>query len=258
MRRRSRALDGLPLYDATVDVAGGVRDLPVPADVRARLHPVRAPAATPSVLWLWEASPSRRFLAGDRDPAGPTGGSAGSCSAALDWPLLYAIKLGQVGPLLFLLFAVGWRWLDRPVPLGLEHGGRRDDQGPAAHPAGVGGPDGSLAGGGRRARRSLVAAALVATVVFGPGVWADYVALLRPGQLPGHDAAQLHARRDRLPGRESPRAPPLPLQIVATVGGRRRSSSCRSYRVGRGELPDRGRRRASCCRRWCGTTTRSS
>jgi alpha-1,2-mannosyltransferase len=42
--------------------------------------------------------------------------------AALSWPLQYAIKLGQVGPLLLLLFAIGWRWLDRPWPLGLSMG----------------------------------------------------------------------------------------------------------------------------------------
>ena len=39
--------------------------------------------------------------------------------AAIDWPVLYSIKLGQVGPLLLLAIAVGWRWLDRPVVLGL-------------------------------------------------------------------------------------------------------------------------------------------
>ena len=38
--------------------------------------------------------------------------------AGLSWPFAYAIKLGQVGPLLFLTFAVGWRWLDDPVRLG--------------------------------------------------------------------------------------------------------------------------------------------
>jgi alpha-1,2-mannosyltransferase len=42
--------------------------------------------------------------------------------AAFSWPLIYAIKLGQVGPLLLLMFAVGWRWLDRPWPLGLTAG----------------------------------------------------------------------------------------------------------------------------------------
>jgi len=39
--------------------------------------------------------------------------------AGLSWPFVYAIKLGQVGPILFLCFAVGWRWMDRPVRLGL-------------------------------------------------------------------------------------------------------------------------------------------
>ncbi|HYK94627.1 MAG TPA: glycosyltransferase family 87 protein [Candidatus Dormibacteraeota bacterium] len=39
--------------------------------------------------------------------------------AALSWPLVYAIKLGQVGPIILLTFALGWRWLDRPWRLGL-------------------------------------------------------------------------------------------------------------------------------------------
>jgi hypothetical protein len=39
--------------------------------------------------------------------------------AALDWPLLYAVKLGQVEPLLFLAFAAAWRWMDRPAVVGL-------------------------------------------------------------------------------------------------------------------------------------------
>jgi len=37
--------------------------------------------------------------------------------AAFDWPVLYSIKLGQVGPILLLLFAIGWRWMDRPAVL---------------------------------------------------------------------------------------------------------------------------------------------
>jgi hypothetical protein len=39
--------------------------------------------------------------------------------AGQSWPFLYAVKLGQVGPLLFLLFALGWRWLDRPRVVGV-------------------------------------------------------------------------------------------------------------------------------------------
>jgi alpha-1,2-mannosyltransferase len=39
--------------------------------------------------------------------------------AGMSWPFVYSIKLGQVGPLLFLSFAAGWRWMDRPGALGL-------------------------------------------------------------------------------------------------------------------------------------------
>jgi len=38
--------------------------------------------------------------------------------AALTWPVAYAIKLGQVGPILFLGFAAGWRWLESDRWLG--------------------------------------------------------------------------------------------------------------------------------------------
>ena len=42
--------------------------------------------------------------------------------AALSWPFVYNIKLGQVGPLLLLLFALAWRWRDRPVAFGVAAG----------------------------------------------------------------------------------------------------------------------------------------
>ncbi len=38
--------------------------------------------------------------------------------AGTSWPVLFAVKVGAAGPLLLLLFAAAWRWLDRPVPLG--------------------------------------------------------------------------------------------------------------------------------------------
>lgn len=38
--------------------------------------------------------------------------------AGLSWPFAYALKLGQVEPILFLVFAAGWRWRDRPGRLG--------------------------------------------------------------------------------------------------------------------------------------------
>ena len=51
--------------------------------------------------------------------------------AGLSWPFVYAIKLGQVGPILFLLFAIGWRWLDDPIRLGASVALGTRDQAPA-------------------------------------------------------------------------------------------------------------------------------
>ena len=39
--------------------------------------------------------------------------------SVINWPVFYSVLLGQVGPLLFLLFAVGWRWRDHASVLGL-------------------------------------------------------------------------------------------------------------------------------------------
>jgi alpha-1,2-mannosyltransferase len=41
---------------------------------------------------------------------------------AFSWPLVYAIKLGQVGSVLLLLFAIAWRGFDRPWSFGLSTG----------------------------------------------------------------------------------------------------------------------------------------
>ncbi len=39
--------------------------------------------------------------------------------AGLSWPVMYALKLGQVGPLLFLLFAAGWRGIASEAVVGV-------------------------------------------------------------------------------------------------------------------------------------------
>jgi hypothetical protein len=97
--------------------------------------------------------------------------------AALSWPLLYAIKLGQVGPVLLLLFAVAWRWMDRPWPAGLATGlGAVIKLQPALL-------IGWMAVTGRR-RAAMIAVALIlllaalATVVAGQQVWQDWATLL--------------------------------------------------------------------------------
>jgi alpha-1,2-mannosyltransferase len=42
--------------------------------------------------------------------------------AGVMWPVSYAIKLGQVTPLLFLGFAVAWRFMERPAAVGVVGG----------------------------------------------------------------------------------------------------------------------------------------
>ncbi len=113
-----RLLDGQPLYDTSIEQAGGAglyyysppftllavpfALLPAPLDVAGWTLAIVVAfglgvAALPvsgTVRWLVV------LLAG------------------LSWPFAYAVKLGQVGPILFLCFAIGWRWMDRPVRLG--------------------------------------------------------------------------------------------------------------------------------------------
>jgi hypothetical protein len=97
--------------------------------------------------------------------------------AAVDWPVLYSIKLGQVGPILLLLFAIGWRWMDKPGVLAatILAGGVTKLQ-PLA-----------LAGWALLTHRGraaayvlggLVVLAVVSFVVLGPSTVGDYAALL--------------------------------------------------------------------------------
>ena len=38
---------------------------------------------------------------------------------AIGWPLIFGVRIGQVAPILYLVFAFAWRSLDRPAPLGI-------------------------------------------------------------------------------------------------------------------------------------------
>jgi alpha-1,2-mannosyltransferase len=97
--------------------------------------------------------------------------------AALSWPLLYTIKLGQVGPIILLLFALGWRWLDRAWPLGVSMGlGAVIKLQPALL-------IGWAAVTGRRRAAAIaigvfVILGVLATVVAGPASWVDNLSLL--------------------------------------------------------------------------------
>ena len=98
--------------------------------------------------------------------------------AAVDWPLLYAVKLGQVEPILFLGFAAAWRWMDRPATVGAA----------TAVGALIKIQPGLLsvwAVATRRYRAAAVSVALAvalaaaATLATGLGAWGTYVDLLR-------------------------------------------------------------------------------
>ncbi|GAC1663653.1 MAG: hypothetical protein NVS9B8_03030 [Candidatus Limnocylindrales bacterium] len=172
-----RLLDGQALYDPAVDVAGGFAIYLYPPPFALAIVPF-AVLGGQAAVWLWTGLLVAAFIAGVAVmPVSRPVRWLIVLLAALDWPFLYSIKLGQVGPILFLLFAVGWRWLDRPRRLGLSIGlGTLVKLQPALL-------IGWAASTGRwRAAAIAVAVVLVgavaATVVSGTQPWFDYPALL--------------------------------------------------------------------------------
>jgi hypothetical protein len=114
-----RLLAGRPLYDMSYTQTGGFGLFYYPPTFAPFLVPLGLLSAT-TATWAWIAISVIAFLIGV---------AAMPVSAAIRWitiiiagwsfPFVYAVKLGQVGPILFFLFALGWRWLDRPVALGV-------------------------------------------------------------------------------------------------------------------------------------------
>ena len=172
-----RALHGTPLYDATADVAGPRGTYLYPPPFAIAVMPF---AVLPDQvgLWLWVILGIASFVAAVAIlPVDVPVRWAILLLGALDWPLLYSFRLGQVGPLLFLLFAIGWRWMDRPIVLGLSMaaGGLIKVQPLILMCWAI------LVGKVRAATTALVAvvaAAAVATILFGTSVWLAYRDLL--------------------------------------------------------------------------------
>ena len=106
-----------------------------------------------TAVWVWTALLIGAFLARRRDhcPCRATVRWWIVLLAGLSWPFVYAVKLGQVGPLLFLCFAVGWRWLDDPLRLGLSRRAGCRDQAPARARPRLGAAHRPLPRGRRRA-----------------------------------------------------------------------------------------------------------
>ncbi len=173
-----RAIDGAPLYDPAVDVAGGYAIFLYPPPFALALIPF---ALMPDQLglWLWLGAGIASFVAGVAImPVRSSVRWAVLLLGGLDWPLLYAFKLGQVGPILLLFFAIGWRCLDRAMPLGLSMAAGAIVKVQPLILLGWAG----LTDRWRAVATALAvmfAAAVIATIAFGPEVWADYLALLQ-------------------------------------------------------------------------------
>lgn len=120
-----RLIEGARLYDPAVDVAGGFAIYLYPPPFAIAIVPFALLGGAASV-WLWTLLLVAAFALGVALlPVKTTVRWAIVLLAALDWPFLYSVKLGQVGPILFLLFAVGWRSIvvpERSARLGLSIG----------------------------------------------------------------------------------------------------------------------------------------
>jgi len=173
----NRVLAAKPLYDPAVDVAGGFAVYLYPPPFALAVVPF-AVLPEPLGMWAWLALLAGSFVvACGLMPGRSTVRWLVLLVGGTSFPFVYGLKLGQVGPLLLLFAVVGWRWMDRPMALGLSvAAGTITKVQPAL-----------LFGWALVARRwravvigllACVVAAVVATLVTGFATWGDYLALL--------------------------------------------------------------------------------
>jgi alpha-1,2-mannosyltransferase len=174
-----RVLGGQPLYNLSVEEMGGFGQYFYPPPFVLAILPFAIlPGATAAWVWLGLSM----LMLGSGIALMPVAGWVRWTTlllAGLSWPVAYALKLGQVGPLLFLLFSLGWRWLDRPGVVGLT----------GALGAIVKIQPGIVLAWAVLTRRwravvigglVLLAAVPLATVIAGgPSIWGDYLTLLQ-------------------------------------------------------------------------------
>lgn len=172
-----RLLAGQSMYDADAQATGGFGLFFYPPPFALLILPV-ALLPTDVAGWTWTGLLVAASVGGIALlPVQPRTRWIVLLLAAMSWPLVYAIKLGQVGPMLLLLYAIGWRWMDRPWRLGLSTGiGTIIKLQPALLV-------GWAAVTGRRtaaliALGIVAALALVGTLVAGPQSWLDEASLL--------------------------------------------------------------------------------
>ena len=172
-----RFFAGGVLYDQSFDYTGafGLFYYPPPFVLLAAPLAVLDPTLA---TWIWTAVLLVAFAAGVAlIPVDRRTRWVILLLGGISWPLVYAIKLGQVGPILLLTFAIGWRWMDRPWRLGVATAiGTAIKIQPALVFAWA------IVTGRRRAvvigLGFLAVVALLATIVAGPSAWFDQATLL--------------------------------------------------------------------------------
>ncbi len=114
-----RLLASQPLYDMSYTGTGGFGLFYYPPTFAPFLLPFGLLSAT-TATWTWIGLSLVAFLVGVwLLPVSRSVRWWVVLLAGWSFPFVYAVKLGQVGPVLFLLFAIGWRGLERPVAVGL-------------------------------------------------------------------------------------------------------------------------------------------
>jgi alpha-1,2-mannosyltransferase len=173
-----RLFDGQPLYDMSYTTTGGFGLFYYPPTFAPLLIPF-AFLAERVAVGVWIALSVVAFVIGVAVlPVSRTVRWWTLVLAGLSFPFIYGIKLGQVGAVLFLLMAVGWRWLDSPARLGAT----------GALGAAIKLQPGLILGWALLTRRFravviglgvLGVLAAAATVIAGFGAWGDFLTLVR-------------------------------------------------------------------------------
>jgi alpha-1,2-mannosyltransferase len=172
-----RVTDGAPLYDMSFTEAGGFGLFFYPPTFAPLVLPFALLSPEPAI-WTWIGLSLAAFVVGVAIlPASRSVRWWILLLAGLSFPFVYAVKLGQVGPILFLAFAVGWRGIDEALRLGAS----------AGLGAAIKLQPGLLLVWALLTRRYravgvgmivLAVLAAVATILAGPGAWSDFFTLI--------------------------------------------------------------------------------
>ena len=212
----ARLLAGQPLYDMSYTQTGGFGLFYYPPTFAPFLLPFGILSAT-TATWSWIAISIGAFVIGVAAmPTSRTVHWTTLLLAGWSFPFVYGVKLGQVGPVLFCLFALGWRWLDRQIPLGIV----------GALGAAIKLQPGLvlvwalltlrlravLAGAS-----TLIVLAVLTTVLAGPDAWSDFLTLIRTVSDPIRTAHNFTPGAIAFAAGSSPELAGL-IQLASTVG----------------------------------------